>query len=74
MKTIDWQLKRMPTLARIVHYIFISEYKSAIKKEVLLEKIRYSDYSSANIEADFDRLVNKTDRWLNGSREILNVT
>jgi hypothetical protein len=57
-------LKRLPTLARIVHNIFISEQRSAIEKEVLLEKIRYSDYSSANIEADFDRLVNKTDRWL----------
>ena len=36
MKTIDWQLKRLPTLARLIHNIFISEQKSALKKRKIV--------------------------------------
>ena len=64
MKTIDWQLKRLPTLARLIHNIYISEQKSALKKDFLFEKIKHSDYTSTHLVSDFDRLVKQTGSWL----------
>ena len=64
MKTIDWQLKRLPTLARLIHNIFISEQKSALKKDFLFEKVKHSDYTSTHLVSDFDRLVKQTGSWL----------
>ena len=64
MKTIDWQLKRLPTLARLIHNIFISEQKSALKKDFLFEKVKHSYYTSTHLVSDFDRLVKQTGSWL----------
>jgi hypothetical protein len=63
-KAFDWQLKILPTLARLIHYIFISEQKSALKKDFLFEKIKQSDYTSTHLVSDFNRLVKQTGGWL----------
>jgi hypothetical protein len=58
---IDWQLKRLPKLARAVNSVYCSEQKSCIKFEILLSKI---DNDSRGIRSDLERLIKESKGWL----------
>ena len=63
-KMPNWQMDRLPKLARIINKIFVSQQKNLIKTEDLLERISNSEYRSMNIVADLNKLVETTDGWL----------
>ena len=64
MNNIDWQLLRLSRMARMTNNIFISEKREALKREILLEKIKFSGYISNNVGSDLDRLIQKSNGWL----------
>ena len=64
-ETNDWQIKKMPALARKINAIFISEQKSVLKKNILIEKSMFSETQSfASVEKDIDRLISESNGWL----------
>ena len=63
-KQIDWQFKRLSKLTNLVHKIFISETKNALKFDFLLEKIERCDYSCISIDSDLRRLIKDSNGWL----------
>ena len=52
LKQIDFQLKRMNKLINLVNKIFLSESRSSLKLEFLIEKIKQCEYPSSNIGDD----------------------
>ena len=66
---VDWQKKSMPELARIINTIFISEQKSVLHKNLLIEKIKNSHYQTVrSIEQDLSRLKQLSNGWLKQTR------
>ena len=63
-KKVDWQMKRLPSLARALNGIFVSEKKQVIKLETLLNKLNYSD----RLESDIQRLIESSNGWLSNQR------
>ena len=63
-KIVDWQMKRLPTLARALNGVFVSEKKQVIKLESLLNKLNYSD----RLESDIQRLIEFSNGWLSNHR------
>ena len=58
---IDWQMKRLPKLARAVNAIFCSEQKSSIKFEILATKVGNNSRSTIS---DLERLIKESNGWL----------
>ena len=63
-KQIDLQLKRMNKLTNLVNKIFLSESRSSLKLEFLIEKIKQCEYSSSSIGDDLNRLITESKGWL----------
>ena len=59
LKQIDFQLKRMNKLINLVNKIFLSESRSSLKLEFLIEKIKQCEYPSSNIGDDLKRLISE---------------
>ena len=58
---IDWQLKKLPKLARAVNSIYLSEQKSSIKFEILNSKLGNNSRSTIS---DLERLIKESKGWL----------
>ena len=58
---IDWQLKRLPKLARAVNSVYCSEQKSSIKFEILLSRVGNNSRSTSS---DLERLIKESKGWL----------
>lgn len=58
---IDWQLRRLPGLARAVNSVYCSEQKSSIKLEILASKV---GNNSKNTISDLERLIKDSKGWL----------
>ena len=55
----------MPELARIVNSIYMSDCKSTLHKEYLVDKIKYLNYQTVRrVEEDLVRLINMSNGWL----------
>ena len=63
-KQIDFQLKRMNKLINLVNKIFLSESRSSLKLEFLIEKIKMCEYLSSSIGDDLNRLITESEGWL----------
>ena len=61
---IDWQAQRLDRLARLVHKIFVSEKKTALRVEFLEERLKNSDYSTSTVKSDLERLIKNSNGWL----------
>ena len=61
LKQIDFQKKRLPKLARQVNSAFVSEQKSCIKFERLLQMV---EHNKEDKRSDLQRLVRETNGWL----------
>ena len=60
-RKIDWQLKRLPQLARAINNVFISEKKSSIKFKALAEKVGNGSKTAVQ---DLERLIKLSNGWL----------
>ena len=58
---IDWQMKRLPKLARAVNAIYCSEQKSSIKFKMLATKVGNNSRSTIS---DLGRLIKESNGWL----------
>ena len=63
-KKVDWQLKRMSRLANLVNKIFLSESKTSLKLEFLIEKLKYCEYPCSSIDSDLERIIKCSNGWL----------
>ena len=61
---IDWQAQRLDRLARLVHKIFVSAKKTALRVEFLEERLKNSDYSISTVKSDLERLIKNSNGWL----------
>lgn len=62
---IDWQIKSMPELARLVNSIYMSNHKSTLHKKYLIDKIECMNYKTVRkIEDDLTRLIEISNGWL----------
>ena len=61
LKQIDFQKERLPKLARQVNSAFVSEQKSCIKFERLLQMV---EQNKEDKRSDLQRLVRETHGWL----------
>ena len=62
---LDWQIKSMPELARLVNSIYMSNHKSTLHKKYLIDKIECMNYKTVRkIEDDLTRLIEISNGWL----------
>ena len=64
IENIDWQLLRLPTMAKKINNIFLTEKKASLNMKNLCEKLKFMGCSPNSIENDLDRIIQKTDGWL----------
>ena len=63
-KKVDWQMKRLPNLARALNDFLFQKNKQDIKLEVIVTKLDYSDI----LESDIQRLIESSNCWLSNYR------
>ena len=64
LKKVDWQIMRLPNLARELNEFLFQKKKLVIQHEVLLTKLNYSD----TLESDIKRLIESSNGWLSNHR------
>ena len=73
IRCMDWQFKRLGTLARTINSIYFFEQKKVMKMDILLEKIRYRKYCLVSIKSDLNRLIENSNGWLTLFKDMVKI-